>query len=372
VKFPRVLTLILAGGEGSRLQPLTNKRPKPVLPFAGVYSLIDFSLSNCAHSGLENVWIIEQFQAHPLNQHLANGRPWDLDRTYGGLQVVPPFQGEKESGWHQGNADALWRNRRAIEEFDADLILILSADAIYRCDYREVIQAHLAKQAELTLVTTQVNTSEATRFGNVKTSSGGLVSEFEYKPEKPLGADVTAEIFVYDAKLLLKTLDELIKRTGVSVENAQLQDYGNELLPEIVTRGKTYAFSLDGYWQDVGTIESYFEAHQQWLKAKPPFALDDPIWPIWSRFEARAPAHFMGEGRATESLICPGCRIEGEVYRSVIGPGTIIGKEAKVENAILMNRVHVETQVTVKRAIVNEGMRVRKNVDGGNEIAVVA
>lgn len=368
----RVLTLILAGGEGNRLKALTAKRAKPVLPFVGVYSLIDFPLSNCAHSGLEDVWVIEQFQSHSLNQHLANGRPWDLDRTYGGLQILPPFQGEKESGWHQGNADALWRNRRAIAEFGADLILVLSADAIYRFDYREAIEMHLSKKAEVTMVTTQVEPDEATRFGNVKITRSGRVSQFAYKPEEPLGRDVTAEIFIYDAKLLLKTLDELIARSPASEENAQLQDYGDELLPEFVSRGKAYAFPLEGYWQDVGTIESYFQAHQEWLRATPPFALDDPAWPIWSRFEARAPAHFRGEGRATNSLISPGCCIEGEVENSVLGPGAIVKKGARVKDAILLGGACVERDVTLTRAIVDEGVRVEASTQGGKEIALVA
>jgi glucose-1-phosphate adenylyltransferase len=372
VHSPRVLTLIMAGGKGSRLKSLTERRAKPAIPFAGVYRLIDFALSNCAHSGLQDVWVIEQFQAHSINQHLANGRPWDLDRTYGGLQIIPPFQGEKESGWHQGNADALWRNRRVIAEFGADLVLVLSADAIYRFDYRTAIEAHLAKKAEVTMVTTQVKASEATRFGNVRTADDGRVSGFAYKPEVPLGREVTAEIFLYDAKLLLEILDALIERRDEEIEDAQLEDYGHELLPEFVQRGKAYACPLDGYWRDVGTVESYFEAHQEWLKRKPPFPLDDPAWPIWSRFSASSPAHFGGDGSATDSLISPGCRVEGAVNRSVLGPGTIVGKGATIEDAILLNGVHVDAGVSIKNAIVDEGLRVRESVDGKNEIVIVS
>jgi glucose-1-phosphate adenylyltransferase len=371
VKSPRVLTIILAGGEGSRLKALTAKRAKPVLPFAGVYRLIDFALSNCAHSGLQDVWVIEQFQAHSINQHLANGRPWDLDRTYGGLQILPPFQGEKESGWHQGNADALWRNRRVIAEFGADLILVLSADAIYRFDYQMAIEAHIANKAELTMVTTQVKKSEATRFGNVEISKSGQISQFAYKPEKPLGRDVTAEIFVYDAKLLLKTLDDLIGRREESVEDAQLEDYGHELLPEFVKRGKAFAFPMDGYWQDVGTLDSYFEAHLEWIKEKPPFALDDPAWPIWSRFEARGPAQLIGDSRITNSLISPGCRIEGEIRNSVLGPGCIVEAEAIVENSILLGEVHIKCGVQVSRAIVDEGVQVGKSIRGNEQVELV-
>lgn len=372
MQSPRVLTLILAGGEGNRLGALTEKRAKPVLPFAGVYRLIDFALSNCAHSGLQDVWVIEQFQAHSLNQHLANGRPWDLDRTYGGLQVIPPMQGEKESGWHQGNADALWRNRRYISEFGADLILVLSADAIYRLDYRRAIEAHIEKQAEVTMVTTQVKKQEAKRFGNVLTEENGRVSKFEYKPKKPLGREVTAEIFVYDAKLLLETLDELIDRSDKAIEDAQLQDYGHELLPEFIDRGRAFALPLEGYWRDVGTLESYYETHMEWLKPKVPFALDDPGWPIWSRFEAKAPAQFGSEATISSSLISPGCRIDGEIKNCVLGPGTVVEKGARVENAILLGAVHVGRGIHISKAIVDEGVHLKKSVDGGDEVALVA
>ncbi len=371
MKIPRVLTLILAGGEGKRLGALTKKRAKPALPFGGVYSLIDFPLSNCAHSGLENVWVIEQFQAHSLNHHLANGRPWDLDRTYGGLQILPPQQGERESDWHQGNADAIWRNRRFLAEFGADLILVLSADAVYRFDYRDAIAAHLEKDAELTMVTTEVAREEASRFGNVKVTPKGRVSKFLYKPEKPLGREVTCEIFVYDAKILLQTLDELVARTGKPDEEAQLKDFGDGLLPELVSRGRAFAFPLGGYWRDVGTVESYFEAHQEWLQSETPFALDDPQWPIWSRFKPRSPARFEGEGRALNSLISPGCVVAGEVRRSILSPGVVVEAGAKVEDSILLGDVIVKSGAKVRRAVVDEKQTVKKAVDGGEEIAVV-
>ncbi|MBW3635441.1 MAG: glucose-1-phosphate adenylyltransferase [Armatimonadetes bacterium] len=371
MKLPRVLTLVLAGGEGNRMGALTEKRAKPALRFGGVYSLIDFPLSNCAHSGLENIWVVEQFQAHSLNHHLANGRPWDLDRTYGGLQILPPQQGERESDWHQGNADALWRNRRFLAEFGADLILVLSADAVYRFDYRDAIQSHLERGAHVTMVTAQVEKEEASRFGNVKITPKGRVTKFEYKPENPISRDVTCEIFVYDAKILLQTLDELAKRTGNPPEEAELGDFGDELLPELVASGKAFAHPIGGYWRDVGTVESYFEAHQDWLQSVPPFELDDPQWPIWSHFKPRSSARFEGEGYALNSLISPGCRIAGEVKNSILSPGVVVEAGARVDEAILLGDVTVKSGVMVRRAVVDENQTVKKSVDGGEKITVI-
>jgi len=207
---PRVLALLLAGGKGSRLQVLTEARAKPVLPFAGVYRLIDFALTNCVHSGIADVWVIEQFQPHALNDHLLNGRPWDLDRNTGGLRIMPPYTGTgAEGGWAAGNADALYRNRRFIREFDPDLLLVLSADHVYALDYRDVLDAHVARaEAAVTMVTTEVPVEQATRFGVVQVGAGGRVTDFAYKPERPAGGTVTAEVFVYDAHLLLDRLDE--------------------------------------------------------------------------------------------------------------------------------------------------------------------
>ena len=366
-KTPRTLVLLLAGGEGNRLEKLTQNRAKPVVPFAGVYRLIDFPLSNCAHSGLHDVWVVEQFQAHSINWHLGNGRPWDLDKTHGGLQILPPMQGFSESGWHQGNADAIWRNEKQIRAFNPELVLVLSADAIYKLDYRQIIAAHLEKRAELTMATLEIDSQEATRFGNVQTNSRGRVTKFAYKPEKPLGkggkTHVTTEIFVYDAQILLETLEKLAKNTGKPREEAALSDFGHELLPEFVKRERAFAFDLKGhaagdYWRDVGTVESYFAANLEFLE-NPPFPLDAGEWPILSRFAPLGAAKIEGGAQVQNAQICAGAIVAGVVQNSIIGPGATVEKGASVENCVVLGGARICAGAKVKNAVVDEGQIVR-------------
>ena len=264
-----VLALVLAGGEGNRLGPLTENRAKPAVPFAGSYRLIDFPLSNCHHSRVSDVWVLQQYDPRVLTDHLSNGRPWDLDRTYGGLRVVHPSLGdEEESGFYEGNADAIRRSCASIRAFDPELVLVLSADAVYRLDYAEVLERHLDSGAELTMVTTEVPQEQAGRFGVVEVE-GERVRGFEYKPERPRTNVVTTEVFVYEARLLLETVAEPAEGED------ERRDFGHELLPRLVERGNARAFPLAGYWRDVGTLESYWEAHMDLLGPEPLLDLDD-------------------------------------------------------------------------------------------------
>lgn len=356
----RTLALILAGGEGSRLEVLTERRAKPALPFAGTYRLIDFALSNCMHSALSDVWVIEQYQPHTINPHLASGRPWDLDRTYGGLRVLPPYQsgddGDGEGGFAQGNADAIFRNRAPIREWDAELILVLSADHVYSLDYRDVVDRHRESGAEVTMVTTQVPLEEAGRFGTVRVEGDGRVSEFEYKPERPRFDTVTAEIFVYDAPKLLHTLDELAAEN--QDDESPLRDFGHELLPRMVGEGRAYAYPLQGYWRDVGTPDSYFAAHRDLIRDPEALRLDDPAWPIVSFGVQRSPARLRGEAAVRDSLLSPGCEVAGEVVRSVLGPGVRVEAGATVRDAVLFADVRVGAGARVEGAIVDRGARV--------------
>jgi glucose-1-phosphate adenylyltransferase len=363
-RHPRVLAVILAGGQGGRLDVLTEERAKPALPFAGTYRLIDFPLSNCANSGISDVWIVEQYRPHPLNEHLANGRPWDLDRMRGGLQVLPPYQNRKpdgtESGFAEGNADALYRNRGLIREFDADLLLVLSADHVYALDYRDVIDAHLGRDdaADVTLVTTPAPPGEAHRFGNVTVNRQGRVTAFAYKPDAPQSDLATAEVFVYDAPRLLDTLEHLAANTSPGDSGAPLKDFGHELLPHLVDTGRAWAFPLDGYWRDVGTIPSYWQAHQDLLAPEPPIVLDDPAWPIRTRGPERLPARILAGARVADSLVAPGCRIAGRVERSVLSPGVVVEEGAVVRDAVLLHDAHVGADASVVGAIVDEGARI--------------
>ena len=350
----KVLALILAGGSGSRLGVLTERRAKPALPYAGTLRLIDFPLSNCLHSGLADVWVIEQYQLHTLNDHLANGRPWDLDRTYGGLQVLPPSEersgGEQKSqGFADGNADAVHRHRALIREFAPDLLLVLSADHVYKLDYRDVLDRHRQHGGDVTVVTTAPPPGESlSRFGVVEVDASGRVTGFQYKPEHARGHLVTAEVFVYNAPKLLSTLERLL------AEDGKLEDYGHALLPCLVKEGKAWEYRLEGYWRDVGTVESYWQSHMDLLASENDLALDEEAWPILTYSAQRLPARVLEGAEITGSLVGPGCRVAGRVRRSVLSPGVVVEAGAVVEDSILLREARIEAGARVYRSVVDE------------------
>ena len=344
------------------MKALTEARAKPVLPFAGVYRLIDFPLSNCVHSGIADVWVVEQFQPHALNDHLLNGRPWDLDRNTGGLRIMPPYTGTDESGWAQGNADAIFRNRRFVREFAPDLLLVLSADHVYTLDYRDVVDAHLSRDATVTMVTTEVPLEQAGRFGTVRVGDDGRVTGFAYKPDLPSTGTVTTEVFVYDAPTLLDTLDALAAEGGNgddgSDDGAKLKDFGHQLLPTLVGEGRAHAFPLPGYWRDLGTIDSYWEGHMDLLGDDRRLALDDPAWPILTTASARLPARIARTADIHGSLVSPGCDVRGTVVESVLGPGVVVEEGATIRHSVLLHDTAVRRGATVAHAIIDRGVDV--------------
>lgn len=357
IRQKKILALILAGGVGGRLGLLTERRAKPVVPFAGFYRLIDFPLSNCLHSGISDVWVVEQYELHSLNEHLSNGRPWDLDRTYGGLQVLPPFEKKEDSGdqggFAEGNADAIFRQIDLIEEFKPDLLLILSADHVYKFDFRDVIETHLARQADVTMVTTRLPKGEtASRFGVVEVGKNGRIINFQYKPDAPKSDLITTEIFLYDAKVLIETLKNLKKK------NKTLKDYGDELVPQLVRRGQAYEHRLQGYWRDVGTIESYWKSQMDLLDEKQKLAIDDPGWKILTHTAPRIPARIYGSAEITNSLIAHGAKIYGSVKNSVLSAGVVVKKGAEIEECVVFPDAVIESGVKLKRAIIDADTRV--------------
>ena len=369
LKRPRVLALVLAGGEGGRLGDLTEERPKPALPYGGVYRLVDFPLSNCRHSGIGDVWVLQQYQPHPLTEHLANGRPWDLDRTHGGLRILHPSLGgeSSESGWYEGNADALFRTKEDIRGFEAELLLVLSADHVYKLDYSEVIAGHLERGAVATLVTTKVAKDEASRFGLVEVEDG-RVTEFAYKPDDPQSDLATAEVFLYDAEKVLATLEELAEGD----DDSGLEDFGDELLPRLVEEGGVFEHRLEGHWRDVGTIESYWEGHMELLGGSPALELDDPAWPILTSAPQRPPAYAAESAQIEDSLVSPGCRVAGRVVRSVLGPGVLVEEGAVVSDSVVLHDAEIRSGASVERAIVDERADIRGAVgESGDEIALV-
>ncbi len=350
---------MLAGGKGSRLSPLTTERAKPAVPFLGTYRLIDFTLSNLVNSGLQDVWVIEQYLPHGLNDHLSGGRPWDLDRTRGGLVVMPPFSSpqNEEGEFAQGNAHALAQHAGLIREFGPDVVLVLSADHIYKLDYSDVIRAHVERRASVTMVTTEVEEAQASRFGNVRAGTQGKVTEFAYKPDEPLGPTVTAEIFAYDAAVLLETLAELEAQ-------GELGDYGEQLLPALVKRGDAYAFPLKGYWMDVGTLGAYWQAHQDFLDGRG-FPLDTPDWPFITSSISRPPTRIEGTARLEQALVCGGAVIGGEVIRSVVGPGAVVEAGAVVRDSVVQPGATVRAGARVRRAILDQEVTVEAGAEVG-------
>jgi glucose-1-phosphate adenylyltransferase len=351
---PKVLALVMAGGEGSRLELLTERRAKPALPFAGVFRLIDFPLSNCVHSGIEDVWVLQQYRLQSLNDQLANGRPWDLDRTYGGLRLLPPQLGAgEEDGFHEGNAAAIWRNRELIAQYDPEITLVLSADHVYRLDYGEVLARHRDRRAAVTVVTTEVpDEREASRQGVVEVAGDGRLSGFHYKPEEPPTTRVATEVFAFETRRLLDTLDELAAGDG------ELKDFGHGLLPRLVEAGEAVEHEMTGYWRDVGTIPAYWQAHMDLLDPERPLELDDPAWPVLGRAPHRLPARVEGSARLEQALLSPGAVVCGEVTRSVLGPGVVVEPGAAVRDAVLLDDCVIGAGARVERAVLDRAARV--------------
>ena len=348
---------------------LTETRAKPALPYAGVYRLIDFPLSNCVHSAIGDVWVVEQFQPHALNDHLINGRPWDLDRTSGGLRIMPPFTGDAGAGFSEGNADAIYQNRRFIRDFDPDVLLVLSADHVYRLDYRDVVDAHLDAGVAVTMVTTRAP-EDPSRFGVVQVGDGGRVTGFEYKPKRPTGDVVTAEVFAYDARVLLDLVeslaDEAERAQGGSADEkrggAQLKDFGDSIIPRLVGDGRAAAFPLDGYWRDVGVIESYWASHMELLgrsdDGRPTLDLDRPEWPILTYATMRRPALVTASARIENSFVAPGCTVRGRVVNSVLSPGVVIEEGAVVRDSVLFHDAVVRRGASIGAAILDVRVEV--------------
>lgn len=348
--IPKTLALILAGGKGSRLGELTEHKVKPALPIAGTYRLIDVSMSNLMHSHISDVWVVQQYLPHSLNVHLANGRPWDFDRTHGGLQVLPPFQGADGEGFAQGNSDSIFRQRDLIQEFDPDLVLVLSADHLYTINFLDVIDTHVRQHADLTVVTTEV-AEDPSRYSVVQTDTQGAVVDFQYKPEEPNGHLVAGEMFLFRADSLLETLDLLY------AEHGELGDYGEDLLPWFVANRTVVEHRLDGYWMDLGTLQSYWSAHMQILDDDGA-TLDDPHWPILSAQPQLLPARVAASAQISHSMIAAGSRVSGVVEHSVVGAGAVINDGAVVRNSVLLDGVHVGPGVVLENVIADVGAQI--------------
>jgi glucose-1-phosphate adenylyltransferase len=366
--LPRILVLVLAGGAGGRLELLTDQRAKPAVPFAGVYRLVDFPLSNCQHSHIADVWVSIQFHPTSLTEHLANGRPWDLDRTSGGLLTLPPFQGTERGGWNTGTADSLWRHADLVRGFDPDALVVVSADAVYKLDYREVVEAHLGSGGEVTMVTTEVAADDASRYGIVEVD-GDRVTGYAYKPDEPATTTATNEVFVFDPGPTLDRLEQLNDEVG----EEGLEDLGSHLLPAQTRDGAARAYRFDGYWRDVGTIDAYWEAHREFIREDPPLDLDDPAWPVRTRGGRHSAARVLRGAVVEDSLVSGGTRVAGEVRGSVLAPGVVVERGATVVDSVLLPGARVRSGATVTRAVLDDGVEIGDgaSVGGDGDIALV-
>ena len=366
----RTLALVLAGGAGGRLEHLTSHRAKPAVPYGGTHRLVDVALSCCAHGGIADVWVLQQHHPASLADHLANGRPWDLDRTSGGLLVLHPAKGTEREGWHEGTADALWRIAPLIRELDPDVLLLASADAIYRMDYDDIVSGHRAGGSVLTFVTTQVPSGEDPgRFGVVE-AADGRVTGYAYKPDDPASEIIATEVFAVTPRPLLDCLEELASSVG----DEGLQDLGHGVLPALVSAGEAREHRHEGYWRDVGTVDSYWRGHQELLGDEPAFGLDDGRMPLLTRVQRTGPARVRSSAEVVDSLLAPGSDVGGTVERSVLAPSVVVEAGAVVRDSVLLPGVVVRRGAVVERTVLDDGAEVAAGVTvgGAGEVTLVA
>jgi glucose-1-phosphate adenylyltransferase len=353
----RTVVVVLAGGAGGRLELLTDERAKPAVPYGGSYRLIDVPLSNALHSGLADVWVVQQFHPVSLEDHLSNGRPWDLDRTTGGLLLLHPAQGTDKEGWHSGTADGLWRQSDLLRQFDPEVVVVVSADAVYRLDYEALVQEHRGSDAAVTMVTTEVDPDDAARYGVVRVDGDGRITHYAYKPEEPQGNLVTNEVFVFDTDVLVGLLDELADGDDADGDDG-LKDLGDALLPRLVNEGRAREHRFDDYWRDLGTVESYWAAHMDLLADEPPFVPDDPSWPLRTHARRQGPARVADGARIVRSLLAAGAHVGGTVQRSVLAGGAVVEAGAEVRDSVLLPGAVVRAGAVVERTILDDGVEI--------------
>ena len=349
----RTLAMILAGGKGTRLSVLANKRAKPAVPFAGKYRIIDFPLSNCTNSGITTVGVVTQYRPRSLQDHIRNGAPWDLDRMNGGVWLLQPYLGRMDSDWYDGTADAIYQNLDFIRNQRPDYVLILSGDHVYKMDYSRMIQFHQEHRADVTVATLKVSLDEASRFGIVQTDADFRVNTFEEKPKQPKGTLASMGIYVFNYDTLFKVLKEDAADTGSS------KDFGKDIFPKMITDNfRVFAYPYGEYWVDVGTIQSYWEAHMDLLQDSPPLDLLDREWIIHTRSEERPPVNIRTGATVNHSLITDGCTIEGTVEYSVLSPGVRVARGAVVKQSIILPDTVIEAGAVIDKCIVDKNVVV--------------
>ena len=359
----RVIAMLLAGGQGSRLHVLTRKTAKPAVPFGGKYRIIDFPLSNCVNSGIDTVGILTQYQPLELNEYIGNGAPWGLNKSHSCAQVLPPYErNDKKSGWYEGTANAIYKNIDFVDRFDPDYVVVLSGDHIYKMDYNAMVEYHVANNAACTIAVRNVPLAEASRFGILNTNPDNSIYEFEEKPKVPKSTNASMGIYCFDWKVLRDALiaDEADPNSS--------KDFGKNIIPNLLNAGyKMMAYNFDGYWKDVGTIDSLWEANMELLGKEPEFQIrGDERTKIYARNSALPSSYIDEDAKTFNCLIAEGCEVYGTVRHSVVSVGCTIGKDAIVEDSVVMPGVVIEDGAIVRHAILGENSKVCKNaVVGG-------
>ena len=356
-----IVAMLLAGGQGTRLQVLTKDMAKPAVPFGGKYRIIDFPLSNCSNSGISTVGVLTQFMPLELNSYMGNGNPWDLDRVDGGLTILPPYTAGKTGEWYKGTANAIYQNIKYIDQYDPEYVLILSGDHIYKMNYNKMLQFHKEKKADLTVAHINVPLEEASRFGILNTDDDLRIVEFLEKPEHPVSTKASMGIYIFNWKVLR----EYLIRDEENPESEK--DFGKNIIPMLLEERRVYAFPFEGYWKDVGTIESLWEANMDLIKRKDEFNISDKSWKIYYRHEGRLPQFIAESAEVTDSMISDGTILFGKVHESILSSGVSVGKNAKVLGSIIMQNAVIEEGATVVNSIIAEGTVVKSGVTVGHE-----
>lgn len=364
-----IVAMILAGGQGSRLGVLTKNIAKPAVPFGGKYRIIDFPLSNCSNSGIYAVGVLTQYKPFELNSHIGIGSPWDLDRRDGGVSILPPYQEEKGGKWYKGTANAIYQNIEFIDNYDPEYILVLSGDHIYKMNYDSMLDFHKENEADATIAVINVPLKEASRFGIMNTKDDLTIYEFEEKPKIPKSTNASMGIYIFNWKVLKRYLIE----DELDLESSN--DFGKNIIPKMLkNKSKLMAYPFEGYWKDVGTIESLWEANMDLLKDNDTLNLHDEFWKIYSVNPVR-PAQFIGkDAKIKNSLVVEGCTVYGEVENSVIFQGVHVGKNAIIKNSVIMTNAYIEDDVIIDKAIIGNDVVVKRGykIGDGKKISVVA
>lgn len=353
--------MLLAGGQGSRLGILTKKVAKPAVLFGGKYRLIDFSLSNCYHSNIDTVGVLTQYQPLELNSYISTGSAWSLDNVSGGVTILPPYQSRYGASWYRGTADAIYQNLSYLQSYDPEHVLIISGDHIYKMDYSEMLNTHIKNHADLTIGGLIVEPEEASRFGIMSTDQENRILEFEEKPENPKGNLASMGIYIFRWPVLKR----LLKEDGVKEESQH--DFGKNVIPAVLAQQlNVFAYPFMGYWRDVGTIQSFYDAQMELLLQNPPLNLFDKEFRIYSNHESLPPHYISTEASVTDSLISDGCSIFGEVKHSILSGSVVVEEGAIIEDSILLKNVKIGKNARVNHAILDEGVVIAADEQVGS------